>query len=936
MASSGSVYLHDFLSGLQQQGLMADFLADEHGTHAAVAELAAAYGLGREQTSEEPSTDVAAGNSGDEGESSMSDTPSDTISEDQPLPPIRHWIPTRIETVGDVEQQQLARPPAELTSDTIADDIDDEKNWVFHFDTPTPPTLLQWSQLWPFLRLILSEPCATRTPDLPPLLRSISLGRPIQRLPLLQKDRWASRVWLLLDRRIDLVPYWHDYRQVCQGLEKLRGSHGLEVIDVVVDGDELRSRRSGEVIPLPTSDVTVLALGDLGQYDPPQAQAWREWGRQARARGVHTWALCPCPRDRWLEDFERSWHRAYWDHSERLPRHPCGQRPSSRHARRHSPHHEALALLRLLSPAVRVEPGLLRDGRYLLPHGMADVGTEYDALQHGGVLSGASCYRLDSEFQQQLRQSLADSQPSAQCLRHLIEKIIYHHQPIADIYGPEEAQALRLLLETACPELLDDPYIAQLLDPETIDRRWLTYAHWLYAENREGMMSYARQLLDQLPEQRRASVGQQVAWAMSHRDYQGDIPLYIERKNIAFLQPGLSQSTPLWVSVRDGLRIDDDPRWALGQLITKQTTATIQFFDKHDTLLRQFDIACHRSPIEIVGAEKVVVDTGLQKLHLEYGEKPYWAEKLSYRSRGLTAHGPDLSQFTWDIEGGQWLESQCPNWASSVSIDGCGLLAHVSVNSCQFTFRWIPPGTFHMGGSEAEKDLFTFQKNIPQHQVTISKGFWLAATPTRQDQWEAVMGQNPSKHKGAKLPVENVSWDDVQTYLDYLKKLLPGLQATLPSEAQWEYACRAETPTAYNNGTECTAPEGYDPGLDAVGWFNKNSGQRTHPVAQKTANVWGLYDMHGNVFEWCLDSPRNYATESVHDPTGSAKDSGRAIRGGSAWYPARFCRSAVRRAFERGLRFDDLGFRLAAIGQPEAQELETSTTRSRKVSRPEA
>ena len=211
----------------------------------------------------------------------------------------------------------------------------------------------------------------------------------------------------------------------------------------------------------------------------------------------------------------------------------------------------------------------------------------------------------------------------------------------------------------------------------------------------------------------------------------------------------------------------------------------------------------------------------------------------------------------------------------------------VTVNGVEFAFRWCPAGTFTMGAPTSEEGLY----NETQHEVTLTKGFWMLETEVTQKQWKAVMGTNPSFFKGDDLPVESVSWNDCQEFCEKT-----GLQ--LPTEAQWEYACRAGTTDAYAGN------------LDEMAWYRDNSGSKTHPVGTKKPNAWGLYDMHGNVWEWCQDRYGDYPSGSITDPTGSSSGSLRVIRGGSWSYYARDCRSAYRGGSEPGDRGNYLGFRV--------------------------
>ncbi len=213
---------------------------------------------------------------------------------------------------------------------------------------------------------------------------------------------------------------------------------------------------------------------------------------------------------------------------------------------------------------------------------------------------------------------------------------------------------------------------------------------------------------------------------------------------------------------------------------------------------------------------------------------------------------------------------------------------------------WIPPGDFTMGSPAGEENR---DDDETQHRVALTKGFWLGKYEVTQAQWKAVMGNNPSHFKGDDLPVEQVSWDDCQAFV---KKLNTKGQGTfrLPTEAEWEYACRAGSTTAYCFGDSSST-------LSRYGWYSGNSDWKTHSVGGKSANAWGLYDMHGNVWEWCQDWYGDYPSGSVTDPTGPSSGSRRVFRGGS-WFDApRLCRSANRSRSVPGGWHCSLGFRLA-------------------------
>ncbi len=232
-------------------------------------------------------------------------------------------------------------------------------------------------------------------------------------------------------------------------------------------------------------------------------------------------------------------------------------------------------------------------------------------------------------------------------------------------------------------------------------------------------------------------------------------------------------------------------------------------------------------------------------------------------------------------------------------------------NSLGMSFVPVQPGTFTMGSPSSEGGRWDDET---QHTVTLTKGFCMQTTEVTQGQWRAVMGSNPSYFTGCgdNCPVESVSWYDVQDFISRLNEKGEGTYR-LPSEAEWEYAARAGSTTAFANGgisvTDWSCNN--DPNLSAMGWYCGNSGNTTHSVAQKKANSWGLYDMHGNVWEWCQDWYGDYPVGAVTDPSGPGTGSYRVVRGGGWDCYAYFCRSALRGRSTPAYRSGNLGFRLA-------------------------
>jgi formylglycine-generating enzyme required for sulfatase activity len=296
--------------------------------------------------------------------------------------------------------------------------------------------------------------------------------------------------------------------------------------------------------------------------------------------------------------------------------------------------------------------------------------------------------------------------------------------------------------------------------------------------------------------------------------------------------------------------------------------------------------------------------------------------------------------------GGAWhplASGNPPRWASEWGQDRRGIFVGFTLRGADSTevtqrLRWIRPGSFMMGSPEDEPG--RLEAEGPLHAVTVARGFWLFDTPCTQALWQAVMGSNPSQFQSLDRPVERVSWDDVQAFLERINRLVPGLDLSLPSEAQWEYACRAGTQTAIYTGPLEILGDANAPALDPIAWYGGNSAvdfdletgddpsswfqDRQYPgekggtrrVRLKKANGWGLYDMLGNVWEWCADHWHESYLGAPADGSAwldaDAKSGPRRVMRGGSWYGyAGRCRSANRHWREPDYRYGNLGFRCA-------------------------
>ncbi|MFD1624877.1 SUMF1/EgtB/PvdO family nonheme iron enzyme [Azospirillum griseum] len=703
-------------------------------------------------------------------------------------------------------------------------------------DPATAADLAPWNAVLPRLRAAAAAWAAGKAADEAALLRLVAKGALLDHLPRRQRRRWGSAVQIISDRAERLTPFYEDQARLEERLNSLFPSHGLQRGTAFdgLDDPVLANQRGGPAsYRLPPPGTLVLVLGDLGCLagDPERLVArWIAFGRRLAAAGCRAVAVTPCPRARWHPGLSRWWTMVEW---ERGAASPADSAALALRTER---------LLALASPAIRLEPALLRDLRWLLGPA-ADAGTEADLWQHRALMgrSGVAA-TLDPAVAAERR--AAFFQEDAKTIERALTTLRRHRAGSAKLIWLEEL--LRL-----------DP--AKL--PADLRNHDLPWAQ--------------RHLVELAPTLANRSRG--LAWARR---------LFLRQS-------------------ADGEVVGD---LAVRAALSRMYVEAFPDNEQRPSPPPCFDTALldsHGLPDGSVEVRQIGSDLVLQ---------PSGAGRGSLLTTLRTANGEIQLIEGEDDRNVFWKTGVPPSWALDWGWDEFGAWTSFGIDGVVQRLRWIPPGRFLMGSPDDEPG--RDDDEGPQHKVTLSRGYWLFDTACPQALWRAVMGENPSRFEGDdRHPVDSVSWHDVQGFLTRLNARVPGLALTLPTEAQWEHACRAGTTTPFSFGATVTPEQvnydGNHPYADGPKGLYRKS---TVPVGSLPPNAWGLYEMHGNVLEWCADGLRDYSTEAATDPRGpESADAERVLRGGSWNVGARDARAACRFWSLPDVRFYTIGFRCARV-----------------------
>lgn len=836
---------------------------------------------------------------------------------------------------------------------------------------PPKPPLMSWSHLWPFLKWVMGHMVESIEINIGLVVERLAQGKALQNIPRIRRLNWSGPCQVILDASESLMPFWDDEAGLVRSITRLRGRSGLEML-VMEHGPGHGCRYWGkwqeQVRPysLPEPGTPILVLSDLGCLDR-QGQtrhAWLRFGKRLKQAGFVPIVLVPCPVRSWDKELLRYFKMACWDRGVRLPR--PGQSsissPGLFPQRQEEKRQGVEELLTLLAPAVHVEPALLRAMRLLLPRDQVDVGTEAATWWHNQVMVSPTAMVLSHSLIVKYREAFLKKpaplpQRAMACIR-------FYHSRL-----PAAARAEENLLAAAMRPSLQGADVIEIQGREFFERVVKTQTQGYFPGLRrigEWVQWWGERMPHQVWQDNDVLAA---AWVMENLKAlkQGhlNLPLGLNLQKVKyfFYQAG----EPIrWVLRQkgDGFILDNcdwfgtdqpeelsDRGCPLTILTSRDATLTINY--SNNSVEKKFALYLgQESPpsfkMKMPDQGKFSLETDHERVVVESFSGHERAIETRDSREGLSAVFKDKTreQRLFRLNSGKypvfhrkengeikkepsfflvrntgcWMDPDeykqviCfgfvqPTWADEFGKDQYGLYAVFRIKGVAQRMRFIMPGEFMMGSPETELD--RYDEEI-MHPVMLTRGYWLADTACTQELWVKVMGDNPSRFKGGQSPVENVSWKDCQDFIDKLNHEKIGLDLRLPTEAEWEYACRAGAQTPFSFGDNITPDQvNYDGNYPYL--KGKRGQYRVRTVVVKTlpCNPWGLYEMHGNVWEWCADWYGEYKDDFVLDPVGPIKGYCRVLRGGSWSNGGRIVRSACRYNFVPPNLWDVTGFRLA-------------------------
>ncbi|MGB0723190.1 MAG: SUMF1/EgtB/PvdO family nonheme iron enzyme [Gammaproteobacteria bacterium] len=814
------------------------------------------------------------------------------------------------------------------------------------------PFLASPAALLPRLREALALRREADGVDVPEAVGRIARAERLTPLPRETRKGWGANLTVVQDCSAHLIPFRRDQGRVADWLGHVFADTGFRPAWY---RDELGTPRAHDGAPLEIeAGEQVLVLGDLGVLARDGGRArrrWRRFGAAIAKRGGRAVALVPFAPSACPPELARRFGLVCWEH------------PAPRTLSEERMEVEARPLLHQLALIGRVEPGLLRALRLAHRAPALPAAVEAWVWQHPGL-------RQDFDTVKAVRDELTPrwrARAEADVERRV--------SAVRVIRAQSAAWDVSLWLETVLNlgAWADEaPHDGHAAEPPLITPR-----------DRRDALTLLRHIagrVDRLRERAFEPMAMDYVDALEQRL----APRLLEREETRALVNTLARGMAdiraghgprAMAAEQDWQLIQRGPRWVFEPGTTLPVTdgftmgtpllrfkapgGVVQLRALDDSEARWQSRALKPGfSLDPEGAGRCLAAAG-RTWEIRPLPRPGWASGMGVDDQGLFVdQEPDETRADepttgrrsrWTviegetIGGGGWISDEeldrftreggprpTPG-AHDFGRDEYGFHETFDIHGVPLRFRWVWPGRFLMGSPTTEH---ARGNDETQHEVTLTRGYWLAETACTQALWEAVMGNNPARFTGEDRPVEEVSWDAVRGFIGKLNKVHPALATRLPSEAEWEMACRAGTSTPFSFGEDISPDRvNYDGNRpyrgDAKGLYR----EQTVPVGSLPANPWGFHEMHGNVWEWCADRYGAYPAEPVLDPSGPASGGGRVLRGGSWFYDARGCRSAQRNGNHPSIDWLSVGFRLAR--GPRAAEPQERGARPERGPEPE-
>ena len=811
---------------------------------------------------------------------------------------------------------------------------------------PQSQALVPARRMASLVRAVLRPWRPTRQPDVNAWVQSLARGRLPLRLRMCERRAWSRDAGLLVQPGALLDVWRQDLSTLAAQVHRWSGGQAPVLMQTLA-GEAYRwqpgadrgrhpwQRLAGDALP-PLQHT--LWAGDAQAVSAPAARPGQhlKWTALLAAGAAGPAAGWPAGT-----------RFVAWDHGQRLVPRPSPGAGGSPDAQAQA----VASLLCSLALAVRVEPALLRAIRLA---GGWPAHVEASVWWHEEVVTHAQAVNLRPDRVPALRAQLLAGQPLA-WRRRVAQLVRDHHHHLSPLVRMEEAGLAQALAGLAPGDGQPETWATALRTRLAIDTP-ADLASALDAYVRRAAGRRPGELWSALPGLAESYVLAEEAAIRSGGALPDGLPPGVVQRMLARGQAGRSDDAA-WQVVQRGEMLWLDPGPPRGRQPGIRLLGELGSVGLAGGVVVEWEGRSQWQPLVPGQAVALgpldenrpwVLNGAQASVTVAAVARPPWADEWGRRaSAGMYALAPLLgnTQARFEMADPAAQDPAPPflitrpdevrlpplalpeftHWQLGIDRPH-GLFADLLAKGLTQRFRWLPPGEFWMGSPDDEPE--RFKDEGPRHRVRLSQGFWLADSACTQALWLALMGNNkPSHFKGDdQRPVENVSFDEVQAFLARLQDLLPpGCEALLPTEAQWEYACRAGTDTPFNLPAPISRINvNFDASVASKLAVPGEESKTTVPVKSLPPNAWGLYEMHGNVWEWCADDQRDYAgtalpEAALEDPWGPvSQEQGarRAVRGGAWFDRAGNLRSALRKRDPRDDRDRYLGFRVALRSSP--------------------